>query len=148
MQGEGGRLNEIIARFGSYTQEPYIRLENILPIKEDTPEEKKAVWGVEEIEETDVVLFNHETELEYSFDSVDGVPLPVFDKIAEICKDLKVSIKYACDNLEEAVSLISPVNSSELIPEEVENEFELACEIWDRDPEEEQYELWINEMEE
>ena len=149
IEGDSGRLKEIITLFGSYTEEPYIRPEKILPLKNDTPEERKALWGCEELEETDVVLYHQETKLEYSFDTLHTPPFCLYEKIAEICQDLKVSVRYASEELgEDCGWLVSLPDDNKLTSQTIEDPFLFACEIWDKDPEEEQYEIWINEMEE
>ena len=107
-------------------------------------------WGISaEPEETDRILYRNGTILEYSFDTLGGIPLPVFRRLAEQYPDVHMTAKYASEDYGEDCGIYeSPEGSSEAVYREPEDPLVFACEIWDVDPEEEMQERMINFYEE
>ncbi|MBQ8995688.1 MAG: hypothetical protein IJ091_07720 [Oscillospiraceae bacterium] len=129
-----------------------IQLAGILPAGKDE-KERLTLWGtVSEAEETDVVLYRNDTILEYSFDTVDNTPEPVLRKLASENPSLDMRVQWAHEDIAPGFCrcgiLESAPGTGELTVAEPDNEFELACEVWDRDPDEERLELEINYIEE
>ena len=128
-----------------------ISLAGIIPAGEGE-EERKALWGTEsEAEETDVILYHDDTILEYSLDTLSDPPVPVFRKLAADNPELRMTVKWSHEDISpdsRCGIFESEEGSGELNAVEPDDVFELACEVWDRDPDEERMELEINYMEE
>ena len=125
-----------------YGDEP-LNFNKFIPVADEAEKEEK--WGIaKDFEEFDWVLWNKETVLEFTFDTINAIPLPVYRKLAELYPEQEMCVKYADEDLGENCGIYeSLAGSSELIAKEVDDPFEFACEIWDRDPEEEMQERMI-----
>ena len=89
--------------------------------------------------------------LEYTFDTLSDPPVPVFRKLASDNPGLRMTVKWAHEDIgpdSRCGIFESEEGSGELTEAEPDDAFELACEVWDRDPDEERMELEINFMEE
>ena len=120
----------------------------IIPLSDEA--EKEAKWGIaEDYEEFDWVLWRNSTILEYTFDTLNAIPLPIYRKLAELYPQYEMTVKYAHEDLGENCGIYkSEKGNSELTDQEVDEPFEFACEVWDKDPEEEAQERMINMYEE
>lgn len=146
-KGEPAQLEPITLELKPVGSIEEISFEKILPLDGQTPEE---VWGTPgDCEETDMILYRNSTILEYSFDTEDAIPLPVYERLAEMYPDLQLQLKYASEDYGENCGIYnSPAGSSVLTFEESDDPFLLACEIWDVDPDEEMAERSVNYYEE
>ena len=124
----------------------FFLFEHILPLDGKNPLE---VWGVDdECEESDSVLYHNQTILEYTFDTVNRVPLPVYRKLADMFSDAKLEIHYASEDLGDNCGIYNLLIDGSLSFSEPDDPFLFACEIWNKDPEEEMAERAINFYEE
>jgi hypothetical protein len=130
-----------------YGDEP-LNFNKFIPVADDSEKEEK--WGIaKDFEEFDWVLWRNGTILEYTFDTVNAIPLPVYRKLAELYPDKDMEVRYADEDLGENCGIYeSPAGSSELTAKEPDDPFLFACEIWDKDPDEEMQERMINFYEE
>ena len=128
--------------------EKQLDFNKFIPLNDESEKEEK--WGIKkDFEEFDWVLWNNSTILEYTFDTLDTIPLPVYRKLAKLYPQYDMKVKYASEDLDENCGLYESVKGSdELIEKKVDDALEFACEIWDRDPEEEMQERMINMYEE
>ena len=119
----------------------------IIPLNDAGMEES---WGVSrEPEELDSILCHNNTVLEYSFDTLEKAPLPVFRKLAETYPGYHMTIKFASEEYGENCGIYeSKEGEKELSFLEPDDPFVFACEIWDVDPDEEMQERMINFAEE
>lgn len=119
----------------------------ILPLNGADPEE---VWGVPgEAEETDRILYRNRTYLEYSFDTEDSAPEAVYRALAERYPEPEMTARYASEDIGEDCGIWEAgEGSGEAVFREPDDPFLFACEVWDRDPDEEMNERAINFYEE
>ena len=119
----------------------------ILPLNGADPEE---VWGVSgEAEETDRILYRNGTHLEYSFDTEDKAPEAVYRALAERYPEPEMTVRYASEDIGEDCGIWEAFErSGEAVFQEPDDPFLFACEVWDRDPDEEMNERAINFCEE
>ncbi|MBR2740409.1 MAG: hypothetical protein IKD87_07040 [Oscillospiraceae bacterium] len=150
-RGESEDLRALRDRIAESAGSEAISLAGIIPAGE-SEEERKELWGTEsEAEETDVILYRNDTILEYTFDTLSDPPVPVFRKLASDNPGLRMTVKWAHEDIgpdSRCGIFESEEGSGELTEAEPDDAFELACEVWDRDPDEERMELEINFMEE
>ncbi|MBR0419802.1 MAG: hypothetical protein IJI66_11600 [Erysipelotrichaceae bacterium] len=130
-----------------YGDEP-LNFNKFIPVTDETEKEEK--WGIaRDFEEFDWVLWRNDTILEYTFDTINAIPLPVYRKLAELYPEKQMEVKYADEDLGENCGIYESVaGSNELIAKEPDDPFEFSCEVWDKDPEEEMQERMINFYEE
>ena len=124
-----------------------ISFERILPLNGADPEE---VWGVSgEAEETDRILYRNRTYLEYSFDTEDRAPEAVYRALAERYPEPEMTVRYASEDIGEECGIWEAgEGSGEAVFQEPDDPFLFACEVWDRDPDEEMNERAVNFYEE
>lgn len=150
-RGEPEALRALRDRIAESAGDEAISLAGIIPAGEDE-EERKALWGTEsEAEETDVILYHDDTILEYSFDTLMDPPEPVFRKLAAEVPEIRMTVNWAYEDINpdsRCGIFESEAGSGELTAVEPDDLFEFACDVWDRDPDEERMELEINYMEE
>ena len=123
-----------------------IGFHRILPLTGDM----ETDWGIAaEPEELDRILYRNGTILEYSFDTLGGIPLPVFQRLAEQYPDVRMTVHYASEDYGEDCGIYESLEGSTQLSEETpEDPLVFACELWDVDPEEEMQERMINFYEE
>ena len=141
-------LNPLVKQLVSDDESTPICFNKIIPLTDESEMEEK--WGIpSEPEEMDWVLYRDQTILEYSFDTINKTPLPIFEKLAEIYPDFVMRVEYASEDYGEDCGIYKKAEgSSELVFEEPDEPLIFACEIWDRDPDEEMAERMINAYEE
>ena len=143
--GEPGELERIPREIEENGET--ISFERILPLSGAEPEE---VWGVSgDAEETDRILYRNGTYLEYSFDTEDAAPEPVYRALAERYPGPRMEVRYASEDIGEDCGIWEAgAGSGETVFLEPDDPFLFACEVWDRDPDEEMNERTINFYEE
>ena len=141
-------LNPLAEKLKSDGGNDPLSFSKIIPLNNESEMEEK--WGIpSEPEEMDWVLYHNQTILNYEFYTNDNIPLPIFEKLAEIYPEYDMKVEYASDDYGENCGIYKKeANSSKLVFEEPDEPFEFACLLWDRDPDEEKAERMINEYEE
>ena len=148
-RGTPDTLNPIVQQLVSDDGKVPISFSKIIPLNDESEMEEK--WGIpSEPEEMDWILYRDGTYLEYSFDTCNKTPLPVFQKLAEMYPDRFMKVEFASEDYGENCGIYKKAEgSTELVFEEPDYEpLVFACEIWGIDPEEEMAERMINEYEE
>ena len=107
-------------------------------------------WNIEERpEELDMIIYRDGSVVEYSFDTVKNVPLPIYEELARRYKDVEMIINYAYEEYGENCGQYRKLPGSEqLILQKIDDPFVFACEIWDIDPDQQMIEESINYYEE
>ena len=149
-KGTPEQLVPIAEALGTGEGQEALIFERIIPLEEKTPEAMEQAWGIRtEPEEMDYVLYRNQTILEYTFDTEETAPLPIFHALAKRYPERNLSVLYASDEYGENCGwLEAEEGSGELKEKEPADRFEFACDIWGVDPEEEKQELMINAYEE
>ena len=148
--GTGEGLSELAKKLGNGEGEEALLFERILPLAENTPSGMEKAWGIKtRPEEMESILYRNQTILEYSFNTEDGVPLPVFRKLAESFPEFRMCVQYASDDYGEFCgNYESKEGSSALEEKEIDDPLVFACDLWGVDPDEEMQERMINAYEE
>ena len=141
-------LNPLVKELASDDGNDPLCFNKIIPLENE--DEKLEKWGIpSDPEEMDWVLYHNQTILEYQFDTCNKTPLPIFEELAKKYPDYVMRVEYASDDYGENCGIYKKAQgSSELVFEEADEPLIFACEIWDRDPDEEMAERMINEYEE
>ena len=149
-RGTPDQLVPLVSKLGGGEGQNALVFERIIPLEDKTPAAMEQAWGIRtQPEEMDYVLYRNQTILEYTFDTEESAPLPIFRALAERCADYEMAVLYASDDYGENCGwLKSPAGSAELKEEEPADRFEFACDVWGVDPEEELQERMINAYEE
>ena len=150
INGTPEQLVPIVSELGSGEGQEALLFERIIPLEEKTPEAMEAAWGIKcEPDEMDYVLWRNQTILEYTFNTEETAPLPIFKALAERYPERKVSVLYASDEYGENCGWMEAEEGSPvLVEKEPADRFEFACDLWGIDPEEEMQERMINAYEE
>ena len=148
--GTGDKLRELVKKLGDGEGDRALLFERIIPIEEETSETMKAAWGISgRPEEMDYVLWRNDTILEYTFNTEESAPMPVFQKLAQQYPEFKMSVQYASDEYgEDCGSYVSEEGSADLTEKEIDDPLVFACDLWGVDPDEEMAERMINAYEE
>ena len=145
-EGDPARIKEITEELGS--EEDPIRFNRIVLLSEnDDPVEKGGTE--DDAQETDRIVYRDGTKAEYSFDTLKTIPMPIYRKLSETYKNVKMRIDYASEDYgNDCGRYESPEGSGELFLKEIDDPFVFACDVWEIDPEEQRYEEMINYYEE
>jgi len=148
--GTGGPLSELSKKLGDGEGEEALRFERILPLTDETPEGMKKAWGIQaKPEEMESILYRNQTILEYTFKTEDGVPMPVFRKLAESFPEFRMCVQFASDDYGEFCGdYESGEGSAALAEKKIDDPLVFACDLWGVDPDEEMQERMINAYEE
>lgn len=149
-KGTPEQLCPMVTELGDGEGQRALLFERIIPLGKNTPEARKNAWDIsKEPEEMDYILYRNQTILEYTFDTEESAPMPIFHALAERYPELKLSVLYASDDYGENCGwLESEEGSTQLKEQEPADRFEFACDLWGVDPEEELQERMINAYEE
>ena len=107
-------------------------------------------WNIEERpEELDRIIYRGGGVVEYSFDTLKNVPLPIYEELARRYKDIDMTINYAYEEYGENCGQYRKMSGSDkLLLQHIDDPFVFACEIWDIDPDQQMIEESINYYEE
>lgn len=124
-----------------------ISFNKIIPLNNNS---MKDTWGIEEDAlEKDFTFIYKKEGLLYQFDTLDNVPIKIYNQLTQMFKEAKIEIEYASDNYGVVCGkLVSEAGLNLLEGIEIDNPLEFACEIWNVDYEEELNEEAINFYEE
>ena len=149
-KGTPGQLTSIVPALGTGEGEQCFLPERIIPLDDNSEGAMKAAWGISSRpEEADYVLYRSQTILEYTFDTEDNAPMPLFHRLAERFPDVLLRIEYASHDYGEEVGLLeAPEGKHVLEMREIDDPLVFACDLWGVDPEEEMAERMINQYEE
>ena len=139
------RIAEIINQLQK--DDEVICFDNIISLNGEKMLQK---WNIEEKpEELDIIIYHEGSEVEYSFDTLKNVPLTIYEELSRRYIDTDMTINYAYEEYGENCGQYRKAPGSEkLVPQQIDDPFVFACDIWDIDPEQQMIEESINYYEE